>query len=96
MARLMSQIKGGYYAAAPEAVAAVLERLQPAAPGSAWRPAALVLMVLGVGWMVHGRCLTHILDRRCVADRAKRPVSRALAFHCEPRVVGWFISQRNQ
>ena len=29
MARLMSQIKGGYYAAAPEAVAAVLERLRP-------------------------------------------------------------------
>jgi len=29
MARLMSQIKGGYYAAAPEAVAAVLQRLRP-------------------------------------------------------------------
>jgi hypothetical protein len=29
MARLMSQIRGGYYAAAPEAVAAVLERLRP-------------------------------------------------------------------
>ena len=29
MARLMSQIKGGYYATAPEAVAAVLERLRP-------------------------------------------------------------------
>ena len=29
MARLMSQVKGGYYAAAPEAVAAVLERLRP-------------------------------------------------------------------
>jgi hypothetical protein len=29
MARLMSQIKGGYYAADPVAVAAVLERLQP-------------------------------------------------------------------
>ena len=28
MARLMSQIKGGYYAAAPEAVAAVLQRLR--------------------------------------------------------------------
>ena len=27
MARLMSQIKGGYYAAAPEFVAAVMERL---------------------------------------------------------------------
>ena len=31
MARLMSQVKGGYYAAAPEAVAAVLERLRPPA-----------------------------------------------------------------
>jgi hypothetical protein len=29
MARLMSQVKGGYYAAAPEAVAAVLARLRP-------------------------------------------------------------------
>ena len=29
MARLASQIKGGFYAAAPEAVAAVLERLRP-------------------------------------------------------------------
>ena len=29
MARLMSQVKGGYYAAPPEAVAAVLERLRP-------------------------------------------------------------------
>ena len=29
MARLMSQIKGGYYAAAPAAVAAVLDRLRP-------------------------------------------------------------------
>ncbi len=29
MARLMSQVKGGYYSAAPEAVAAVLERLRP-------------------------------------------------------------------
>ena len=29
MARLMSQIKGGYYAASPVAVAAVLERLKP-------------------------------------------------------------------
>ena len=29
MARLMSQVRGGYYAAAPEAVAAVLERLRP-------------------------------------------------------------------
>jgi hypothetical protein len=29
MARPMSQIKGGYYAAAPEAVAAVLQRLRP-------------------------------------------------------------------
>ena len=33
MARLMSQIKGGYYAAAPEAVAAVLERLTPPGTG---------------------------------------------------------------
>jgi len=29
VARLMSQAKGGFYAAAPEAVAAVLERLRP-------------------------------------------------------------------
>jgi hypothetical protein len=29
MARLISQVKGGFYAAAPEAVAAVLERLRP-------------------------------------------------------------------
>jgi len=33
VARLMSQVKGGYYAAAPEAVAAVLERLRPPALG---------------------------------------------------------------
>ncbi len=33
MARLMSQIKGGYYAAAPAAVAAVLERLRPPGQG---------------------------------------------------------------
>ena len=33
MARLMSQIKGGYYAAAPAAVAAVLERLRPPSSG---------------------------------------------------------------
>ena len=33
MARLMSQIKGGYYAAAPEAVAAVLQRLRPPQQG---------------------------------------------------------------
>jgi len=33
MARLMSQVKGGFYAAAPEAVAAVLERLRPPAAG---------------------------------------------------------------
>jgi len=34
MARLMSQIKGGYYAAPPEAVAAVLERLRPPNTGT--------------------------------------------------------------
>ncbi len=33
MARLMSQIKGGYYAAAPIAVAAVLDRLRPPTAG---------------------------------------------------------------
>jgi len=33
MARLMSQIKGGYYAAAPEAVEAVMERLRPPSSG---------------------------------------------------------------
>src|ERR1017187_8834948 len=33
MARLMSQIKGGYYAANPIAVAAVLDRLQPPSSG---------------------------------------------------------------
>jgi hypothetical protein len=33
MARLMSQLRGGYYAAAPEAVTAVLERLRPPALG---------------------------------------------------------------
>ena len=33
MARLMSQVKGGFYAAAPAAVAAVLERLRPPAAG---------------------------------------------------------------
>jgi hypothetical protein len=33
MARLMSLVKGGYYAAAPEAVAAVLERLRPPSTG---------------------------------------------------------------
>ena len=33
MARLMSQIKGGYYAADPVAVAAVLERLRPPSSG---------------------------------------------------------------
>ena len=33
MARLMSQVKGGYYAAAPEAVAAALERLRSPASG---------------------------------------------------------------
>lgn len=33
MARLMSQVKGGYYAAAPEAVAAVMERLRPPVDG---------------------------------------------------------------
>ena len=33
MARLMSQVKGGFYAAAPEAVAAVLERLRPPSTG---------------------------------------------------------------
>ena len=35
MARLMAQVKGGYYAAVPEAVAAVLERLQPPDQGGA-------------------------------------------------------------
>ena len=33
MARLMSQVKGGFYAAAPEAVATVLERLRPPSAG---------------------------------------------------------------
>jgi hypothetical protein len=33
MARLMSQIKGGYYAANPVAVAAVLDRLRPPSAG---------------------------------------------------------------
>jgi len=33
MARLMSQVKGGYYAAAPEAITAVLERLRPPESG---------------------------------------------------------------
>ena len=35
MARLISQIKGGFYAAPPDAVAAVIERLRPADRGAA-------------------------------------------------------------
>ena len=61
MARLMSQIKGGYYAAAPEAVAAVLQRLRPPDQGEclvldccAGEGLALLQLADGLGGVPYG------------------------------------------
>jgi hypothetical protein len=83
MARLMSQIKGGYYAAAPEAVAAVLERLRPPERGEclvldpcAGEGRALVQLAEGLGAVPYG---IELSEDRAAVVRESLPEGQSLA-----------------
>jgi len=83
MARLMSQVKGGYYAAAPEAVAAVLERLRPPELGEclvldpcAGEGKALVQLAQGLKAVPYG---IELSADRAAKVRESLPEGRALA-----------------
>jgi len=83
MARLMSQIKGGYYAAAPEAVAAVLERLRPPSTGEclildpcAGEGRALVQLAQGLRAVPYG---IELSEDRAATVRDSLPEGQALA-----------------
>jgi len=83
MARLMSQVKGGYYAAASEAVAAVLERLRPPDEGEcllldpcAGEGKALMQLAQGLKAVPYGIELSE--DRASVV-RESLPEGQALA-----------------
>lgn len=83
MARLMSQVKGGYYAAAPEAVTAVLERLRPPSVGEcvildpcAGEAHALLQLAQGLGASAYGIELSE--DRAAIVRQAL-PEGQALA-----------------
>ncbi len=83
MARLMSQVKGGFYAAAPEAVAAVLERLRPPSTGEclildpcAGEGHALLQLAQGLGAVPFG---IELSEDRAASVRDSLPEGRALA-----------------
>jgi len=81
MARLMSQVKGGYYAAAPEAITAVLERLRPPESGEclvldpcAGEGKALVQLARGLKAVPYGIELSE--DRAARVNGRQGPVRR--------------------
>ena len=83
MARLMSQVKGGYYAAAPEAVAAVLERLRPPDYGEclildpcAGEGQALLQLAEGLHAVPYG---IELSEDRAAVVRESLPEGQALA-----------------
>jgi hypothetical protein len=83
MARLMSQIKGGYYAAAPEAVAAVMERLMPPSAGqclvldpAAGEGRALAQLAEGLGAVPYG---IELSEDRAATVRESLPEGQSLA-----------------
>lgn len=83
MARLMSQVKGGYYAAAPDAVAAVLERLRPSDQGEclvldpcAGEGTALLQLAHGIQAVPFG---IELSEDRAAMVRESLPVGQALA-----------------
>ena len=83
MARLMSQVKGGYYAAAPDAVAAVLERLRPSDQGEclvldpcAGVGAALMQLAQGLKAVPYG---IELSEDRAAIVRESLPENQALA-----------------
>ena len=83
MARLMSQVKGGYYAAAPEAVAAVLERLRPPSLGEclvldpcAGEGKALLQLAQGLKAVPYG---IELSEDRAAIVRESLPEGQALA-----------------
>ena len=83
MARLMSQVKGGYYAAAPEAVAAVLERLRPPDQGEclildpcAGEGKALLQLAEGLKAVPYG---IELSEDRAAMVRESLPEGQALA-----------------
>lgn len=83
MARLMSQIKGGYYAADPAAVAAVLERLRPPSSGEcvlldpcAGEGRALLQLAEGLRAVPYG---IELSEDRAAKVRESLPEGQALA-----------------
>jgi hypothetical protein len=83
MARLMSQVKGGYYAAAPEAVAAVLARLTPPEQGEclildpcAGEGSALLQLAQGLQATAYG---VELSEDRAAVVRSMLPEGQALA-----------------
>ena len=83
MARLMSQVKGGYYAAAPEAVAAVLDRLRPPDEGEvlildpcAGEGKALLQLAQGLHAVPYG---IELSEDRAAVVREFLPEGQALA-----------------
>ena len=83
MARLVSQIKGGFYAAAPEAVAAVLERLRPPDYGDcpildpcAGEGKALLQLAQGLHAVPYG---IELSEDRAAVVRESLPEGQALA-----------------
>ena len=83
MARLMSQVKGGYYAAAPEAVAAVLERLRSPEQGDclvldpcAGEGKALRQLAAGLKAVPYG---IELSEDRAATVRESLPEGQALA-----------------
>lgn len=83
MARLMSQVKGGYYAAAPEAVAAVMERFRPPSTGEclvldpcAGEGHALVQLARGLRAVPYG---IELSEDRAATVRESLPEGQALA-----------------
>jgi hypothetical protein len=83
MARLISQVKGGYYAAAPEAVAAVLEQLRPPDHGEclildpcAGEGKALLQLAAGLKGVPYG---IELSEDRAAIVRESLPGGQALA-----------------
>ena len=83
MARLMSQVKGGYYAAPPEAVTAVLERLRPPDQGQclildpcAGEGKAILQLAQGLNAVPFG---IELSEDRAAAVRHSLPESQSLA-----------------
>jgi hypothetical protein len=83
MARLMSQVKGAYYAAAPEAVAAVLQRLRPPDEGEclildpcAGEAKALLQLAQGLHAVPYG---IELSEDRAAVVRWSLPEGQALA-----------------